>query len=97
MRSLRKAAKGAPCFLWLPGCSPGPDNEQTVLCHRKGAGMALKTDDLDAVLGCTGNCHRLLDGPESALMLLTGETYDEIFEAAKRRTHRYWREKGLIQ
>lgn len=91
MASLRDAAKGAPCFILLEGCAPGPGNEATMLCHHKGAGMAMKADDLNAVLGCN-NCHTRLDGPEGDLP----EPYDEIFERAKRLTHKFWRRKGLI-
>ncbi len=90
-RKLRKAARGAPCFLNLPGCNPGPENCNVVLCHRRGAGMALKSDDLDAVLGCF-NCHSILDGPESAMQ----STYDKIFERAKDLTHKYWKRRGLL-
>ena len=53
--------------------------------------MALKSDDLDAVLGCF-NCHSILDGPESAMQ----STYDKIFERAKDLTHKYWKRRGLL-
>lgn len=88
---MRKAAKGAPCSLRLPGCSPGPENETVVLAHRRGAGLALKSDDRDAVTACY-SCHLRLDGPESDLP----EPYDVLFEIAKERTHRHWRRLGLI-
>ena len=91
MTDLRKAARGAPCFLRLKGCEPGPDNERVVLCHRNGAGMALKSDDLDAVCGCF-SCHARLDGPAGDLPA----PYEEVFDVAKQLTHRYWRRKGLI-
>ena len=94
MTNLRKAARGAPCFLWLPGCSPGPDNETVVLCHRKGAGIARKSDDDDAVLGCA-RCHAALDGAESSLLLVSGKSYDAVFAAALKRTQRYWSEQGF--
>lgn len=89
MPNLRKAARGAPCCLNLPGCAPGPENETVVLAHRRGGGMALKQPDTEAVLACY-NCHTLLDGPASKLP----GPYDLIFDAAKERTHRYWRRKG---
>ena len=89
---LRKAARGAPCFLRLPGCSPGPDNETVVLCHRKGGGMGMKQPDTEAVTGCY-SCHQKLDGPASKL---PGD-YDEIFERAKALTHEYFKAKGLMK
>lgn len=90
MVSLRKAAKGSPCTLRLPGCAPGPENEAVVLCHRGGAGMALKADDLDAVLGCA-HCHTILDG-----WMLTGGPYDRHFDRAKALTHGIWKRNGLL-
>lgn len=89
--NLRKAARRAPCFIRLPGCAPGLDNETVVLCHRKGGGVARKVSDEDAVTGCF-NCHLKLDGPESSLP----EPYDAIFDRAKRLTHKYFRRRGLI-
>lgn len=56
-----------------------------VLCHRRGGGAALKTSDDEAVLGCH-SCHGRLDGIESDLP----DTYDNIFEEALKRTHRFW-------
>ena len=91
MPSLRKAAKGQPCMLRLYGCAPGPDNETVVLCHHRGAGGALKSDDYHAaVLGCY-NCHVALDGPESDLP----DTYDNVFNKALDRTQAHWRRLGL--
>ncbi len=85
--SLRKEAKGRPCTLKLPGCQPGPENEQVVLCHRRGGGMAMKTDDTEAVLGCA-KCHAKLDGDMP--------NYDNVFDRAKKLTHAIWRRNGLI-
>ena len=92
-KALRKHARGAPCSLNLPRCAPGPENETVVLAHHKGGGV--KSDDMEAVTACY-SCHTLLDGAESDLLLLTGESYEQIFERAKAKTHRYWRSKRLI-
>jgi len=80
----------------LPGCQPGEENNTVVLCHRKGGGMGRKSDDEDALHGCF-NCHSILDGAESRLQAITGHTYDEIFEAARKRTHVYRRSTGLLK
>ena len=58
-----------------------------VLCHAAGSGMAMKSDDLDACLGCY-NCHTKLDG-----YLPNKEV---VFDRAKRLTHAIWRKNGLI-
>ncbi len=84
--NLRDEARGRPCTLRLPGCSPGPQNETVVLCHREGGGTAGKSDDANAVLGCFA-CHSQLD---SAL-----PDYDRIFERALRRTHAIWKLRGI--
>lgn len=55
----RHAAKGQPCTLRLSCCNRNP--ETTVLAHRPGAGMGIKTDDFDAVDACSA-CHDALDG-----------------------------------
>ena len=81
--NLRKSARGKPCTLLLPGCQPGPGNETVVLCHRKGGGMGMKSDDTNAVYGCY-SCHTKLDGAESDLP----ESYDVIFERALKLTRK---------
>lgn len=64
MTPARRAAKGMPCTLRFPGCYPGPENENVVLCHLRqfgGGGTGYKPHDSEAVLGCT-HCHDILDG-----------------------------------
>ena len=89
--NLRKSARGAPCTLRLPDCAPGPENNTVVLCHYKGAGMALKHNDRYAVYGCSA-CHALLDGPESDLPM----PYDEIFARALGLTRIYQQRHNLL-
>lgn len=62
MSKLRKAARGRPCMVRLPGCDGG--GETTVLAHYRMsgyAGMGLKPDD---ALGawCCSACHDAVDG-----------------------------------
>jgi hypothetical protein len=61
----RQSAKGMPCLIRLPGCSPGADNETVVLCHYSLSGIsgaALKSPDLiAAAFGCF-SCHAIVDG-----------------------------------
>ena len=47
----------------------------------------MKSDDLEAVLGCY-QCHLKLDGDMP--------DYDRIFNRAKNLTHNIWRRNGLI-
>lgn len=62
MTNLRKEAKGRDCTIRIPGvCNRNP--ETSVLCHLSGAGMARKSDDRQAAIGCS-DCHRCVDGVE---------------------------------
>ena len=63
MLNLRKAARGRPCCLRVPGvCKDSPEHSTVVLCHlrRPGDGMGIKPPDTRAVLGCHA-CHDWLD------------------------------------
>jgi hypothetical protein len=61
--TIRELARGAPCYLRLPGiCNHNP--ETTVLCHRRAygvAGMGQKPPDTCAFPGCHA-CHDVYDG-----------------------------------
>ncbi|MDT8419372.1 MAG: nuclease domain-containing protein [Desulfuromonadales bacterium] len=58
-KKYRDAAREQPCTLRLSCCNR--DKKTTVLAHRPGAGMGIKTDDFDAVDACSA-CHDALDG-----------------------------------
>lgn len=64
MKDLRKAARGRPCMMRLPGCDGGGDT--TVLAHiRLGHfGMGSKPPDVCGVWACH-NCHDVMDGRQS--------------------------------
>lgn len=62
MADLRKAARGKPCMVRLPGCDGG--GETTVLAHFRllpycGTGIKPR-DELGA--HCCARCHDLIDG-----------------------------------
>lgn len=60
--NLRKAARGQPCMVRLPGCDGG--GETTVLAHYRLAGtcgIGIKPDDAQAAW-CCFNCHEIADG-----------------------------------
>ena len=60
---LRKAARGMPCQVRLPGCNGGGDT--TVLAHYRLAGYCgtgLKPDDDVFGAWACSNCHDLIDG-----------------------------------
>lgn len=63
MTAARKAAKGMPCMIRLPGCDGG--GETTVLCHYRLAGYCgtgIKPDDTAfGAWGCS-HCHAVADG-----------------------------------
>jgi len=59
---LRKAARGQPCQVMLPGvCISDNDNLTTVLAHLPSGGMATKSPDLLGAHSCY-MCHQHLDG-----------------------------------
>jgi len=63
MTKLRKAARGMPCQVRLPGCNGG--GETTVLAHYRLAGYCgtgLKPDDDVFGAWACSNCHDLIDG-----------------------------------
>jgi hypothetical protein len=61
MSKLRKAARGMPCLVRLPGCDGG--GETTVLAHYRLAGtcgMGMKPDDEQGA-HCCAKCHDIVD------------------------------------
>jgi hypothetical protein len=62
MTPARKAAKGQPCMVRLPGCDGG--GETTVLAHYSLSGLSgagLKSPDLIGA-HCCHSCHAIADG-----------------------------------
>lgn len=94
MSFLRDTAKGQPCMIRIPGVCCF-DKSTTVLCHTNGAGVALKSDDMEAAFGCR-DCHAAVDGKPT---VAHGYTDDEIllmFLVGCVRTRNYWRECGYL-
>ena len=60
MANLRKEARGRECQIRIPGVC-NRNAETTVLCHIPGAGMARKSADIHAAIGCS-DCHDCVDG-----------------------------------
>lgn len=83
--NLRQLARGAPCYIRLPGiCNGNP--ETTVLCHiRDGhtGGMGLKPPDTCAVPGCSA-CHDVCDGRAKS------DLDSDFVLAEMSRGHRQW-------
>lgn len=95
MSALRKAARGRPCMVRLPGCDGG--GETTVLAHYRMsgyAGMGLKPDD---ALGawCCASCHDLADGRKRAEGLSKLEVRHAHLEGVAR-TFAELRKEGLL-
>ena len=90
--NLRKAARGRDCTIRIPGvCNRDPDT--SVLCHKNGAGMALKEDDRIAAIGCS-DCHAAVDRKAHTNLDLEYVRlchYEGIF-----RTQRIWISEGLM-
>lgn len=66
--NLRKAARGRPCMVRLPGCAGG--GEDTVLAHFRMPGLngtGMKPDDAVGAWACS-ECHSLVDGRSYAAM-----------------------------
>jgi hypothetical protein len=73
--SLRKAARGKPCLIRLPGCTGG--GEDTVLCHYRMlpyCGTGIKPPDDMGAFGCAV-CHAICD---SRIDPPDGYTYDQV-------------------
>lgn len=86
MTDLRKAAKGQPCTVNLPGVC-NYDSSTTVLAHdRKGwLGMGCKPPD-DRGAFCCSVCHDYVDGRRSLPPWLTRDAVRRQFEAGIRTT-----------
>ncbi|MGZ8220021.1 MAG: nuclease domain-containing protein [Methylobacter sp.] len=95
MSRLRKAAEGQECQIRIPGVCSGID-EQSVLCHMNGAGLALKEDDTEAAIGCF-NCHQAVDGKPVSKHPYTADEILLMFYQGCRRTRDMFRRKGLIE
>jgi len=71
---LRKEAKGRACQIRIPGkCTH--NNEETVLCHLRMAGVTgagQKAHDMLGAWGCN-RCHAIIDGRE-----ITSIPYEQI-------------------
>lgn len=84
--NLRKAARGQPCMVRLPGCDGG--GETTVLAHYRLAGtcgVGIKPpDELGA--NCCGPCHALVDGRTKPPHGLTREQIKLAFAEGVMRT-----------
>ena len=66
MTTLRKAARGAPCMLRLPGIhEPDPGNETSVLCHAPYPGrFGSRKLDWWGAIGCA-KCHDAIDSRDA--------------------------------
>ena len=60
---IRESARGEDCQIRIPNvCTFNPDT--VVLCHKGGAGVAMKSSDIHAAYGCYA-CHAVIDGAKS--------------------------------
>lgn len=95
MSKIRKAARGEPCLMRIPGvCNGNP--ETTVLAHIRGSGNAgkgMKPPDVSGVFACSA-CHDVIDRREGALRAPVIEI-DILY--AMLRTHDRLRQMGLVQ
>lgn len=93
MSKITKSAKNEDCQIRIPGvCNFNP--ETTVFCHKGGAGMGLKSHDMQGAYGCS-DCHNAVDGrgkvPWNSKQEIENAFYEGIF-----RTQLILIEKGLI-
>jgi hypothetical protein len=98
MTPARANARGQCCTLMLPGCCPGPDNEQVQLCHLRmngAAGSGEKPHDSEAVFACT-HCHDLLDGRTRLIPELANQLNDGAILRALQFTLRVQRAAGVL-
>jgi hypothetical protein len=90
MSTLRKAARGMPCQIRLPGCDGG--GETTVLAHYRLAGtcgIGMKPNDEQGAWACV-HCHDAIDGrrncglPRTEIRLAFAEGVLRTQEARRR-------------
>ncbi len=63
MNKIRESARGEDCQIRIPNaCNFNP--ETVVLCHKGGAGIAIKSNDIHSAYGCS-SCHAVVDGAKS--------------------------------
>lgn len=91
---IRQSAKGEECTIRLPYIC-NFNTETTVLCHRNGAGMGMKSADSDAAYGCHA-CHEIIDGRAPRPEGMSYEVMLGYFEAGIQRTREILRKKGLL-
>ncbi len=92
MSKIRKSAHGEECQIRIPNVCCF-DSATVVLCHKGGAGVAMKSSDIHAAYGCY-KCHAVIDGAKSEF------TQDEIklmFYDGMVRTQIILIEKSLIK
>jgi cytochrome c553 len=91
----REAAKGQDCTMNLPCCNH--NTETTVLAHRNGAGMGMRSPDHDAVDACA-RCHDAIDGRgPSGLAYPDTIQLAERFETARLKTIINRLERGIMK
>ena len=94
-KKYRDAAKGQPCTMILPCCNRNP--ETTVLAHKNGAGMAMKSDDHNAADMCSA-CHAVFDGAVKIKEWWGDKSYlNSEFESARLETIVNRIERGILK
>ncbi|ELY5939604.1 DUF1364 domain-containing protein [Cronobacter malonaticus] len=97
MANLRKAARGRECQVRIPGvCNHNP--ETSVLAHYRMAGtcgIGCKPDDWQAAIACNA-CHDVIDGRVKNTEF-TREELRLMHAEGILRTHKIWRDEGIIQ
>jgi hypothetical protein len=92
--AIRQSARDQECTLRFPGiCNYRVDT--TVLCHKNGAGMGMKSKDEEGAYGCC-DCHRVLDGHAPRPPELTRELMLTLFDEANAQTKRILDRAGLL-
>lgn len=96
MTAVRRAARGEPCTLCIPGVC-NYDTETSVWCHSNrlehGKGMGIKAHDIYGCIGCSA-CHAFLDHGY-ATAGVHREVVETIFDTAMRISHAILRMKGI--
>ncbi len=95
MTPVRASAKNEECTLRFPFGICNYRTDTTVLCHRNGAGMGMKSRDEDGCYGCHA-CHMVLDGQSPRPEGFTRELMLALFAEANAQTRRVLKRKGLL-
>lgn len=94
LSKIRKSARGEDCQVRIPNVC-NFDSSTTVLAHKGGAGMGIKSNDMHGAYACS-DCHDAIDNRYNPKHFFTDDAIELMFYEGMVRTQLILIEKGLI-